>query len=122
MKFSTRDRYALRLMVELANRGPGEYLPLKAVGDSQGISAKYLEQIVAPLACIVITLFAIPAGIATGRQSVFRGIVGALCMFFAFYGLTIGFMVLAKKGWMPPIPAAMMSIASSSRASVCVAI
>ena len=50
MKFSTRDRYALRLMVELANRGPGEYLPLKAVGDSQGISAKYLEQIVAPLA------------------------------------------------------------------------
>ena len=66
------------------------------------------SQIVAPLACIVITLFAIPAGIATGRQSVFRGIVGALCMFFAFYGLTIGFMVLAKKGWMPPIPAAIL--------------
>ena len=66
------------------------------------------SQIVAPLACIVITLFAIPAGIATGRQSVFRGIVGALCMFFAFYGLTIGFMVLAKKGWVPPIPAAVL--------------
>ena len=30
-------------------------------------------QAVAPLACIVITLFAIPMGIATGRQSVFRG-------------------------------------------------
>ena len=49
MKFSTRDRYALRLMVELANRGPGEPLSLKSVSDSQGISQKYLEQIVTPL-------------------------------------------------------------------------
>ena len=65
-------------------------------------------KIVSPLACIVITLFAIPAGIASGRQSVFKGIVGALGMFFAFYGLTIGCMVFAKKGWMPPIPAAVL--------------
>jgi lipopolysaccharide export LptBFGC system permease protein LptF len=59
-----------------------------------------------PLACIIITLFAIPAGIATGRQSVFKGIVGALAMFFAFYGLTIGFMILAKRGMCPPLLAA----------------
>ena len=64
-------------------------------------------QLVAPLACIVITLFAIPAGIATGRQSVFKGIVGALCMFFAFYGLTILCMVCAKQGWIPAAPAAL---------------
>ena len=49
MKFSTNDRYALLLMVELASATPGEYLPLKAVSDNQGISVKYLEQIVAPL-------------------------------------------------------------------------
>ena len=49
MKFSTKDRYALLLMVELASATPGEYLPLKAVSDNQGISVKYLEQIVAPL-------------------------------------------------------------------------
>ena len=36
-------------MVELASATPGEYLPLKAVSDNQGISVKYLEQIVAPL-------------------------------------------------------------------------
>ena len=65
-------------------------------------------KIVAPLACIVITLFAIPAGIATGRQSVFKGIVGALAMFFAFYGATILCMIFAKKGWMPVIPAALL--------------
>ena len=63
-------------------------------------------KVFSPLACLVITLFAIPAGIATGRQSVFRGIVTALCMFFAFYGITIGFMILAKKGLCPPLVAA----------------
>ena len=67
-----------------------------------------MAQLTSPLACIIITLFAIPAGIATGRQSVFKGIVGALCMFFAFYGLTIGFMILAKRGICPPILAAVL--------------
>ena len=32
MKFSTRDRYALRLMVELANR-PNDLIPLKDIRD-----------------------------------------------------------------------------------------
>ena len=65
-------------------------------------------QVASPLACIIITLFAIPAGIATGRQSVFKGIVGALAMFFAFYALTIGFMVLSRLGWCPPVLAAFL--------------
>ena len=51
MKFSTRDRYALRLMVELANR-PNDLIPLKDISDKQRISLKYLEQIVTPLAKI----------------------------------------------------------------------
>ena len=65
-------------------------------------------QILSPLACIVITLFAIPAGIATGRQSVFKGIVGALALFFAFYGLTILCMALSRWGALPPILAAVL--------------
>ena len=48
MKFSTRDRYALRLMVELANR-PNDLIPLKDISDKQRISLKYLEQIVVQL-------------------------------------------------------------------------
>ena len=45
MKFSTRDRYALRLMVELANRaGADALVPLKEISDAQQISLKYLEQ------------------------------------------------------------------------------
>jgi len=64
------------------------------------------SQALAPLACLVITLFAIPAGVATGRQSVFRGIMTALGMFFAFYACTIGCMCLARTGWVPPVAAA----------------
>jgi lipopolysaccharide export LptBFGC system permease protein LptF len=67
-------------------------------------------QLMAPFACIVITLFAIPAGIATGRQSVFRGILGALGMYFAFYGVTIALMVVAKNGWLAPVPAAVLPV------------
>lgn len=65
-------------------------------------------QRLAPLACLVITLFAIPAGVATGRQSVFKGVLGALAMFFAFYALTIACMVAAQTGFMPPMPAAVI--------------
>ena len=55
----------------------------------------------APFACVVITLFAIPAGVATGRQSVFVGVVSAILLFLLFYVLTISFGVLAKKGVIP---------------------
>jgi len=65
-------------------------------------------QIMAPWACLIITLFAIPAGIASGRQSVFKGILGALGLFFAFYGVTIGCMVVAKNNWCPPVLAAVL--------------
>jgi len=63
-------------------------------------------QLVSPFACVIITLFAIPAGIASGRQSIFRGVLGALGMFFAFYGVTIGCMAVAKAGLCPPVPCA----------------
>lgn len=45
MKISTRGRYALRLMVELAGREEGEYVSIKEVSRIQNISVKYLEQI-----------------------------------------------------------------------------
>ena len=68
-------------------------------------------QIMSPLACIVMTLFAIPAGVSSGRQSVFKGILGALAMFFAFYGLVIGGMVAANLGFLHPIPCAILPYA-----------
>ncbi len=46
MKISTKGRYALRFMLDLAEYGDGRYIPLKEVSARQGISLKYLEQIV----------------------------------------------------------------------------
>lgn len=47
MKISTKGRYALRFMMDLAIYGEGKYLPLKDISARQEISLKYLEQIVA---------------------------------------------------------------------------
>ena len=46
MKISTKGRYALRMLVDLAeHRGDG-YIALKDIAERQGISKKYLEQII----------------------------------------------------------------------------
>lgn len=49
MKFSTKGRYALRLMVELAGHDITENVPLKEISEKQNISVKYLEQIITNL-------------------------------------------------------------------------
>ena len=46
---STKGRYALRVMIDLAENDSGKYIPLKDVADRQGISRKYLEIIVKDL-------------------------------------------------------------------------
>ena len=46
MKFSTKSRYALRLMAELARYAPGTTVSLKEISERQNLSLKYLEQIV----------------------------------------------------------------------------
>lgn len=45
MKISTKGRYALRLMIDLACRSGDTPVSLKDAADRQGISPKYLEQI-----------------------------------------------------------------------------
>lgn len=45
MRISTKGRYALRLMLDLAMNSAGSFISLKAVAQRQGISDKYLEQI-----------------------------------------------------------------------------
>ena len=45
MKISTRGRYALRFMVDLAQHNNGSFVALKDVSSRQNISIKYLEQI-----------------------------------------------------------------------------
>lgn len=49
MMISTRGRYALRVMIDLAEHGNNEYIPMKEVAKRQGISLKYLERIMPAL-------------------------------------------------------------------------
>ena len=50
MKISTKGRYALRLMLDLALHEQSGYVPIKAIAERQDISDKYLEQIISILA------------------------------------------------------------------------
>ena len=49
MIVSTKGRYALRVMVNLAQHGQEDYIPLKEIAESEGISQKYLETIMTVL-------------------------------------------------------------------------
>lgn len=46
---STRGRYAVRVLIDLAENFNGAYIPMKDVALRQGISLKYLERIVPTL-------------------------------------------------------------------------
>jgi len=46
MKISTKGRYALRMMLDLALNNTGEFIKIKNISERQEISEKYLEQIV----------------------------------------------------------------------------
>lgn len=47
---STRGRYALRVMIDLAEHDNGGYIPMKEIAERQELSLKYLERIVPVLA------------------------------------------------------------------------
>ena len=49
MKVSTRGRYALRVLIDLAEHNNGSYIPMKDVAARQELSLKYLERIVPTL-------------------------------------------------------------------------
>jgi Rrf2 family protein len=49
MKISTKGRYALRLMLDLALYADGQYVSMKEIAGRQNISVKYLEQIISLL-------------------------------------------------------------------------
>ena len=59
MLISTKGRYALRVMVDMAEHPSDGYLPLKAIAQRQEISEKYLESIIKLL---------VRAGLLTGLR------------------------------------------------------
>jgi Rrf2 family protein len=49
LKISTRGRYAVRLMLDLAQNDSDHYVTIKSISERQEISSKYLEQIISIL-------------------------------------------------------------------------
>ncbi len=49
MKLSTRSRYGIHAMYDLACRGVNEPQPIKAIAERQAIPEAYLEQLIGPL-------------------------------------------------------------------------
>lgn len=46
MKVSTKGRYALRIMMDIAENSSDNYVTLKEISERQNITVKYLEQII----------------------------------------------------------------------------
>lgn len=49
MRISSRGRYALRMMIDITEHDSERWVSIKDISERQGISVKYLEQIVTPL-------------------------------------------------------------------------
>lgn len=49
MTISTKGRYALRVLIDLAENSNGSYIPMKVVAKRQGLPLKYLEHILPTL-------------------------------------------------------------------------
>lgn len=69
MKVSTRGRYGVRAMYDLARQFGEGPVPLKTVAERQGISENYLEQLISPLrrAGLVRSLRGMAGGYELGR-------------------------------------------------------
>ena len=57
MKISTKGRYALRFMIDLAQNNTGVPVSLKDVAVRQGISDKYLEQIISEIKLVLLKAY-----------------------------------------------------------------
>lgn len=76
--------------------------------DDPGKWYAFYYRLAAPWACVVITIFAIPAGITTGRKSVIKGVIMALAAFFSFYAVTLILQFMGHHGICPPLVAALI--------------
>lgn len=90
MKISTRGRYGIRLMLALALNYEKGTIPLKAIAKDQGISEKYLEQIINPLT-------------KSGLVKSFRGAQGGYILTSAPENTTVGEVLRVLEGSLSPV-------------------
>lgn len=107
MKISTRGRYALRLMLELAMHSEGELVSVKDVAARQEISEKYMEQIISPLK-------------KAGYVKSVRGAQGGYCLARQPQEYTVGMILRLIEGSMAPVDCLDDPVNQCQRAGGCV--
>lgn len=103
---STRGRYAIRVMLDLAEHDTGGYVPLKDIAERQGISKKYLEIIVKDM---------VNGGLISGESG--RGGGYKLCRRPEAY--SVGEIIELTEGSMAAVACLENGAAPCPRASVC---
>ena len=90
MKISTKGRYALRIMIDLAVYSKETCIPLKDISERQGITIKYMEQIM-------------PLLTRAGYVKSFRGNNGGYKLAYDPKKYTVGQILRATEGSLSPI-------------------
>jgi len=90
MKISTKGRYALRLMTDLAEHHQDGYVPIKVIAERQNISDKYLEQIISILS-------------RAGYVRSIRGAGGGYMLAYPPENYTVGMILRLTEGSLAPV-------------------
>ena len=106
MIVSTKGRYALRVMVGLALRESGEYVPLKEIAEEEGISQKYLEAIMATLS-------------KAGMVDAIHGKGGGYRLNRTAKEYTVGSILKLTEGSLAPVSCTSQGAAACSRSECC---
>lgn len=111
MKLSTKGRYALRIMIDIAANGgdAGVLVPLKSISERQEISVKYMEQIMSLLT-------------RAGLVRSVRGNVGGYALTRLPRQIRVGDILRAAEGDLAPVPCVAGETNFCPRASRCSAL
>jgi Rrf2 family protein len=106
MKISTKGRYALRMMIHIAEKEEGSITTLREVSEAQAISVKYLEQLVSSLT---------GAGLLRGH----RGAHGGYSLNRPADQITAGDIIRASEGSTAPVACLEEGFGVCPRQDVC---
>ena len=106
MQISTKGRYALRLMLDLAVHNTGELVKIKDIAAREDISEKYLEQIISSLK-------------KAGYVKSLRGAQGGYMLAREPKTYTVGTILRLTEGSMAPVDCVDEELGSCSRMDDC---
>lgn len=106
MKISTKGRYALRMLVDIAEQSTDNPIPLKDISLRQNISKKYLEQIV-------------PIMNHVGLLKTIRGFKGGYLLGRPANEITVYDVIATTEGSVAPVACLENTAATCSRADQC---